>query len=295
MSKYIMTAAEFVQMAKLAFQSERNIYCNSCFGADLTNADMLAQYTTETVWDRAHAVETKAAADAARRAGVPLWGWDCVNLVKGILWGWDANALFPRGGAKYETNGVPDATIWDLYTNYCTDQSTDFSTILRGEFLVLNDKWGHCGIYIGDGLCIEATTKWESKVLISQVSNLESIYGDVNDRKRTWAMHGRLKWIDYTAELRPVEPTHTVSRIFAECPCCHNLITITLNTTTDCMITRGYVEHTVVDGESLWSIAQDYYGDGSKWPIIAKANNIAEGEYIYGGQKLLIPITKDMI
>lgn len=290
MAKTIMTAAEFVLMAKTAFNSERNIYCNSCFGADLTNADMLAQYTTETEWDRKHAAETTAAADAARRAGVPLWGWDCVNLVKGLLWGWDGNTLDPCGGARYVSNGVPDVTIWDLYTNYCTDQSEDFFNILPGEFLVLNDKWGHCGIYIGDGLCIEATTKWESKVLISQVENLASIYGDINDRKRVWKYHGRLPWLDYSAELRPIEPVHTVSKIVAECPCCGRIIQITLDTTTQCFVESAYRLHVVKDGESLWTIARDMLGDGSRWPEIAKLNDIADGEYIYTGQKLLIPL-----
>ena len=291
MSDYIMTAAEFVLMAKTAFNSERNIYCNSCFGSDLTNAEMLDQYTTETEWDRKHAAETTAAADAAKRAGVPLWGWDCVNLVKGLLWGWDGNYLDKRGGAKYQSNGVPDATIWDLYTNYCTDQSEDFSNILSGEFLVLNDKWGHCGIYIGDGLCIEATTKWESKVLISQVENLAPIYGDVNDRKRVWKYHARLPWIDYTAELRPIEPTYTVSIIKAECPCCHSQLQLTLNTTTSCTVEPAYRLHVVKDGESLWSIARDLLGNGERWREIAKLNGIADGEYIYTGQKLFIPLS----
>lgn len=286
-----MTAAEFVLMAKTAFNSERNIYCNSCFGADLTNAEMLDQYTTETEWCRKHAAETTAAADAAKRAGVPLWGWDCVNLVKGILWGWDGNYLDKRGGAKYQSNGVPDATIWDLYTNYCTDQSEDFSNILAGEFLVLNDKWGHCGIYIGDGLCIEATTKWESKVLISQVENLAPIYGDVNDRKRVWKYHARLPWIDYTAELRPIELTHTVSIIMAECPCCHSQFQLTLNTTTSCTVEPAYRLHVVKDGESLWSIARDLLGKGERWGEIAALNGISAGEYIYTGQKLFIPLS----
>lgn len=48
-------------------------------------------------------------------------------------------------------------------------------------------------------------------------------------------------------------------------------------------------EYTVQKGDSLWSIARDYYGQGREWEKIRNANNIAEGGSIYPGQKLIIP------
>ncbi len=48
-------------------------------------------------------------------------------------------------------------------------------------------------------------------------------------------------------------------------------------------------EHTVTKGETLWSIAQDYYKDGFKWNQIAKANNIENPKEIEVGQILMIP------
>ena len=42
-------------------------------------------------------------------------------------------------------------------------------------------------------------------------------------------------------------------------------------------------------GDTLWAIAKKYYGDGSKYPVIVKANNISNPDLIYPGQKLLIP------
>lgn len=47
--------------------------------------------------------------------------------------------------------------------------------------------------------------------------------------------------------------------------------------------------HTVVKGDTLWAIAQKYYGNGSRYPEIAKANNISNPDVISVGQKLLIP------
>ena len=47
--------------------------------------------------------------------------------------------------------------------------------------------------------------------------------------------------------------------------------------------------HTVVRGDTLWGIAKKYYGNGSRYPEIAKANNIKNPDLIYPGQKFLIP------
>lgn len=47
--------------------------------------------------------------------------------------------------------------------------------------------------------------------------------------------------------------------------------------------------HTVMRGESLWGIAEDVYGDGHDWPMIAKANKIKHPNRIHAGQVLAIP------
>lgn len=47
--------------------------------------------------------------------------------------------------------------------------------------------------------------------------------------------------------------------------------------------------HTVVKGESLWSIAAKYLGSGTKYPQLAAYNNISATDYIYVGQKIKIP------
>ena len=47
--------------------------------------------------------------------------------------------------------------------------------------------------------------------------------------------------------------------------------------------------YTVVRGDTLWGIAKRFYGNGNRYPEIAKANNIANPDIIHVGQKLLIP------
>jgi nucleoid-associated protein YgaU len=47
--------------------------------------------------------------------------------------------------------------------------------------------------------------------------------------------------------------------------------------------------HKVEKNESLWKIAENYYGDGFKWVDIATENKIANASIIEIGQELIIP------
>lgn len=47
--------------------------------------------------------------------------------------------------------------------------------------------------------------------------------------------------------------------------------------------------HIVVKGDTLWAIANKYYGDGNQYHKIARANNLKNANLIHAGQKLLIP------
>lgn len=47
--------------------------------------------------------------------------------------------------------------------------------------------------------------------------------------------------------------------------------------------------YTVVSGDTLWAIAEQFYGDGSKYQQIADASGIANPDLIQPGQVLTIP------
>lgn len=47
--------------------------------------------------------------------------------------------------------------------------------------------------------------------------------------------------------------------------------------------------YTVVSGDTLWAIAERFYGDGNKYPVIADASGVANPDLIHPGQVLTIP------
>ena len=47
--------------------------------------------------------------------------------------------------------------------------------------------------------------------------------------------------------------------------------------------------YTVVKGDFLWNIAVRAYGDGYKWTVIAKANNLTNPDLIFSGNVLKLP------
>ena len=65
--------------------------------------------------------------------------------------------------------------------------------------------------------------------------------------------------------------------------------TSTSTTTTQEQETKLPTKHTVKQGESLWSIAQEYYNSGYNWVDIQKANNLSDASHISIGQVLTIP------
>lgn len=55
-----------------------------------------------------------------------------------------------------------------------------------------------------------------------------------------------------------------------------------------------YVEYTVQAGDSLWSIAQDFYGSGKSYVALAAYNEMATSDYIHPGDVLKIQNADDV-
>ena len=181
-----MKASELVQKHIDAAKNHKTVYMWGVFGAPVTESlirEKSAQYPS---WYTAQR-------QAAFRAliGKGYFGFDCVNLTKGILWGWNGNKNAAYGGAKYAANGVPDVSADGMIAK-CKDVSaTGWDKLLPGEGLWMP---GHWGLYIGDGLAVECTPAWENKVQITAVKNIGAKTGY---NARTWTKHGKLPWVEY--------------------------------------------------------------------------------------------------
>ena len=141
-----------------------------------------------------HRYNKQAARTAMIRAAAdknpPVYGFDCVCLIKGVLWGWNGNAAKPYGGAAYASNGVPDLGADTMITK-CSGVSADFGGIVPGEAVWLP---GHIGVYIGGGKVIECSPAFKNCVQVTACLNIGAISG-MNGRK--WTKHGKLPYITY--------------------------------------------------------------------------------------------------
>ena len=179
---------EFVKILKNIATDYKTVYVLGCFGSPLNDANKESARTKKI-----------------KAASADTFGFDCSNLIKGVLWGWNGDESKSYGGAKYGSNNVPDINA-DTMISKCSNVSTDFSNIEVGEAVWIK---GHIGIYIGDGLAVECIAKWADGVQITAVSNIGKKSG-YNSRK--WTKHGKLPYIEYIAEqVKPQEEKPSVT------------------------------------------------------------------------------------
>lgn len=180
-----MTAKELAEKAVNIAKNYKTLYVMGCFGSPL-NATNKVRFCSN------HAFNKKAARTAMiKAASEDTFGFDCVNLIKGILWGWNGDKSKTHGGAKYVTNGVPDINADGMIAR-CKNVTTNFSNIEVGEAVWCS---GHIGVYIGDGLAVECTPAWKNCVQITAVGNIGTKSG--YDTRR-WTKHGKLPYVTYT-------------------------------------------------------------------------------------------------
>lgn len=193
-----MKASEFIKKLKDVEANYKTLYVMGCFGSPLTAANK-KRYCGNHEYNK-QAGRTKL----INAASTDTFGFDCVNLIKGILWGWNGDKAKTYGGAKYNTNGVPDVNA-DGMIALCSGVTADFSKIEVGEAVWCK---GHIGVYIGDGLAIECTPAWKNKVQITAVKNIGTKAG-YNARK--WTKHGKLPYIEYdVTETKKVSKPATI-------------------------------------------------------------------------------------
>ena len=178
-----MTAKVFVDKAVDIAKNYKTLYVMGCFGAPLTGSNV-SRYCNNHSYNK-NATRT-AMIKAAANQSPPVFGFDCVCLIKGILWGWDGDASRTYGGAGYAINGVPDIGADTMITKCTGVSTTGWDDMVIGEAVWMS---GHIGIYIGDGLAVECSPKWENKVQITAVGNIGSKAG-YNTRR--WTKHGKL-------------------------------------------------------------------------------------------------------
>ena len=188
----VMTAESFVKKAKDIANNYKTLYVLGCFGAPMTESAK-NYYTRKNTYNKSRSKIINAASS-------DTFGFDCVNLLKGIFWGWNGDKNKTYGGAKYASNGVPDVNANEMFDKYCTDKSSNFKNIEVGEFLWME---GHIGVYIGNGLAVECTPIWKNKVQITAVGNIGKKSGY---NTRTWKKHGKSIFLDYTKKSEP-KPT----------------------------------------------------------------------------------------
>lgn len=180
----VMKASEFIEKLHDVVNNYKTLYVMGCFGSPMTAANK-KRYCSNHEYNK-QVNRTKL----IQAATTDTFGFDCVNLIKGILWGWTGDKTKTYGGAKYAVNGVPDIGA-DAMIKKCIDVSTDFTNIIPGEAVWTT---GHIGVYIGDGLVIESTPAWKNKVQITAVKNMGAKSGYNN---RVWKKHGKLPYIEY--------------------------------------------------------------------------------------------------
>lgn len=180
-----MTSAAFVEKLIDVAKNYKTLYVMGCFGAPMSAANK-KRYTSNHTYNK-QAARTRM----INAASADTFGFDCVCLIKGILWGWRGDTVKSYGGASYAVNGVPDIGADQMITK-CAGVSTDFSNVAVGEALWCE---GHIGVYIGNGLGVECTPRWDNKVQITAVANIGKKAGY---NARTWRKHGKLPYIDYT-------------------------------------------------------------------------------------------------
>lgn len=168
-------------------------------------SNIAKKYQTYYAWGAFGAPANDSNKSRYKVPGAPSGSFlfDCSGFAyKAIPWGWCGDYSRTYGGATYKKAGF-EALETNNILNICSDVSDNFQNIQPGEVLYMS---GHVGLYIGDGRAVECTSNWTNGCLFSEVSNCG--IDTALPYKRTWLKHGKLPFVDYSAQPEP-QPTPT--------------------------------------------------------------------------------------
>ena len=196
----IKTGKELAAACKNVAENYKTLYVMGCFGAPLTGANV-SRYCDNHGYNRQPHRQAMIKAVANQKPA--YFGFDCVCLIKGILWGWSGDETKVYGGSGYKEYGIPDIDCDEMFRR-CYEKSSDFSKIEIGEAVWME---GHIGVYIGDGLAVECTPKWENCVQITSCNRSITGY-----HRRNWTQHGKLPYVEYVVETVEKKTVDEVAR-----------------------------------------------------------------------------------
>lgn len=179
-----MLVRDFLLYARKA-ESRNNVYVLGGFGVVL-KGKQLDRYTSNYEYNRDHAEKIRKAAE-----NQPCFGFDCVGLIKGLLWGWNGNGAATYGGAKYNSNDVPDAGADSFFKHYCHNMGKPTDWMTRGCIL---HKEGHVAIYLGEGIALESTRNGNGKI---RRCNVKGVGNDPELPTVAFEDWGLCNFIDY--------------------------------------------------------------------------------------------------
>lgn len=113
-------------------KNHKTLYVMGCFGAPLTGENV-TRYCNNHNYNKA--ADRTRMIKAAANQSPPVYGFDCVNLIKGVLWGWCGDPSRRYGGAAYPTKAM-------LAAGTCPDVGADgmISCFQGKQFLGLS-RW----------------------------------------------------------------------------------------------------------------------------------------------------------
>lgn len=187
----IYTAREFCNILRELATEYKTIYMYAAYGFKVTTATIEAKAKQNlNGWYNTTRIN---ALKAVANKHPTYWGFDCVNMIKGILWGWDGDESKTYGGAQYGSKGVPDTNA-NGFISRCNNVSTNFDNLQPGEAVWLD---GHIGVHIGEGLCVECTPRWSNSVQITRIENVPNQHPEIKHSRR-WVKRGKIPEISYT-------------------------------------------------------------------------------------------------